>query len=69
MRILAGATPGQKLPMRRREGKQLHIGCVHKSGDGKFHLSVGENIWGGVGLGELTYEHPQGLLRDGWEID
>ena len=69
MRILTGSAPGQKLPMRRHEGRELQIACVRKGGDGGFVLSLGENIWGGVGLGELTYDQLEKLIQDGWEID
>ena len=69
VRILTGATPGQKLPMRRYEGRKLQIACVRKGGSGGFALNVGENIWGGGGLGELAYGQLERLLQDGWEID
>ncbi len=69
VRILTGSAPGQKLPMRRYEGKKLQIACVRKSGSGGFVLNVGENIWGGDGLGELAYGQLEKLIQAGWEID
>jgi hypothetical protein len=56
--------------MKKYEGKKLLIGCAYKGDLGEVHLSPGENIWceGGQGSG-LVYEHPESLIRDGWEID
>jgi hypothetical protein len=70
--ILSKAAPGKRLPMKKHEGRELRVACVHKGDDGKFHLHLNENIWGVAHrppVVEVVYKNLDDLIGSGWEID